>query len=1268
MLRSWKTRIALALASLGLMLLSPLSSSATTQTVNFTSPAPPVPVNGPLNGVYPSGVINWGTNVWYLSGPWGPLTGNSTSFANQNQTSGTFNFLISGGARLVSLDAYNGDTGPSTVTLSCPGQPNTVQQQLAAGQLATISTGWSSSCTSVTVTSSNGWWTNFTNIVYATGGPVLSNVQSSSVGSNRATITWTSGVPATSQVEYGTTSSYGQETPLDSTLVTSHSVVLNNLQPATAYHYRVKSQDASGNLSASADFTFSTLLNGAVLVSFNDLTLTQPNQPLTGQYPAGLVDWGTNQWTLSSPWGPLTGNSISYPDATTTSAGLTFLTPGRPLSIDAYNGGTAATMLTFTCGTGPLNVQRSLPAGQLTTIVFGWTGTCPSLRIASTNGFWTNFTNLVFDGGVGPVISNVQTSAVDFFSATVSWTTNGSGTSQVEYGRTTAYGQTTTLNASQVTSHSVSLSNLQVGSVYHYRVYSQDAAGNLARSIDYTFTTTSALCLPAAQAANPVACENTLQGNPQSDWQIAMPADGTIQGFTTDISVNKGGTINFKIQTPASAYTITIYRLGYYGGQGARRIASINPSAPLPQNQPACLTQAASGLIDCGNWAVSASWSVPSTAVSGVYIAKLVRPDTGAANVIPFVVRDDASTSDILFRTSDTTWQAYNTYGGNSLYNGGPGTNPARAYKVSYNRPWNNTVDPDVSNWIFYTEYPMLRFLEANGYNVSYSTSLDADRQGSLIRNHKMYMMVGHDEYWSGAERANIEAARNAGVHLGFFSGNAGFWKTRWENSIDGTNTPYRSLVCYKETHANAVIDPADPPIWTGTWRDPRFSPPADGGKPENALNGTIFWANGVREDSIQVPAAYGKMRLWRNTSLANLAPGEVATFQAGTLGWEWDIDRDNGFRPAGLAHFSEATVSMQFEYLLDNGSNYGAGTATHNLTLYRHPSGALVFSAGTVQWSWGLDATHDPSPFLTTQVTPDVRIQQATVNILADMGFQPQTLMTGLVAASASTNRTPPTSVITSPTNGQTLQLNQPLTVSGTASAVNGGVVAGVDISVDGGATWHPATGRDSWTYTFTPTAFGSYGIKTRAVDDSANLETPSAGITVSIPLGVTCPCTLWPATASPTSAAGTDASSVEVGVQFKSDANGYITGIRFYKGAGNTGTHVGSLWSPTGALLAQATFTTETASGWQQVTFANLVAITANTVYTASYHAPAGHYADDRNFFTTTSVDRMPLHAPATGAVTPGNGVYVYGSTSAFPNQTFQASNYWVDVVFTT
>ncbi len=130
---------------------------------------------------------------------------------------------------------------------------------------------------------------------------------------------------------------------------------------------------------------------------------------------------------------------------------------------------------------------------------------------------------------------------------------------------------------------------------------------------------------------------------------------------------------------------------------------------------------------------------------------------------------------------------------------------------MSYNRPFDTNAETP-EDFVWNAEYPMVRFLEANGYDVSYTTGVDTERRGNLITNHKIFLSVGHDEYWSGGQRANVEAARDAGVNLAFFSGNEVFWKTRWENSISTGNASYRTLVTYKETHANAKIDP-DPDV-----------------------------------------------------------------------------------------------------------------------------------------------------------------------------------------------------------------------------------------------------------------------------------------------------------------------------------------------------------------------------------------------------------------------------------------------------------------------
>ena len=216
----------------------------------------------------------------------------------------------------------------------------------------------------------------------------------------------------------------------------------------------------------------------------------------------------------------------------------------------------------------------------------------------------------------------------------------------------------------------------------------------------------------------------------------------------------------------------------------------------LPQNQPACLTDATTGLVDCGNWAVSASWAVPADAVSGVYIAQLVRTDTGGESQIPFVVRNDASHSDLVFQTSDTTWQAYNDWGGASLYTAAPAG--GRAYKVSYNRPFVTRADtPTAATSSSATEYPMVRFLEPNGYDVSYQSGVDTDRCGALLLNHKTFLSVGHDEYWSGNQRANVEAARDAGREPRVLQRQRGLLEDPLgADASTARPPPYRTLVC----------------------------------------------------------------------------------------------------------------------------------------------------------------------------------------------------------------------------------------------------------------------------------------------------------------------------------------------------------------------------------------------------------------------------------------------------------------------------------------
>ncbi|MFD1373793.1 DUF4082 domain-containing protein [Actinoplanes sichuanensis] len=749
---------------------------------------------------------------------------------------------------------------------------------------------------------------------------------------------------------------------------------------------------------------------------------------------------------------------------------------------------------------------------------------------------------------------------------------------------------------------------------------------------------------------NPIVCENALDGSPSSEWEISGAGDHTIQGFAADISVNAGQRIDFKIKTEASAYSIKVYRLGWYDGDGARFITDVDPTSydPQPEN---CITDEDLQLLDCGNWHVSAHWNVPTTQVSGIYVARLKRTDitTTEASHITFVVRNDNSHSDLYFKTSDATWQAYNLYGGADFYQAPVN---GRALKISYNRPFATRGSDHGRDFLFSNEYPMLRFLERNGYDMSYTTDVDTDRHGELIKNHKTFLSVGHDEYWSGAQRAHVEAARDAGVNLAFFSGNEVYWRTRWETSKDGSGTPYRTLVCYKETWGKAKIDDTTPE-WTGTWRDPRFATQEQGaGLPENALTGTLYMAN-YTDLALQVPAAQGKLRLWRNTGLEDMAANTTATLAPHTIGYESDEDIDNGFRPAGLIRLSTTTGPTP-EYLQDFGNVTLAGTTTHHLTLYKAESGALVFGAGTVQWAWGLDQKHDgvdPQP-------ADEKMQQATVNILADMGNQPATRMSNLDAAVASNDTQAPTVTITSPANNAKVTNGSQVTLQGTATDAGGGKVAGVEVSTDSGSTWHPADGTTSWSYSFYTSGAGLQAVRVRGIDDSANIQEPSTVVNLKL----TGPTTIF-GNKVPENPAADDDSAIEPGIRFKATDDGYITGIRFYKGAGNTGSHVGSLWSADGDRLATGTFANESSAGWQKLTFANPERISKNTVYVASYTAPNGHYAADGSAFSLAGVDSSPLNAPKS-TLTQGNGVYAYNA--GFPTHSYGDTNYYVDVMF--
>ncbi|MBP1807353.1 DUF4082 domain-containing protein [Rubellimicrobium aerolatum] len=843
-----------------------------------------------------------------------------------------------------------------------------------------------------------------------------------------------------------------------------------------------------------------------------------------------------------------------------------------------------------------------------------------------------------------------------------------------------------------------------------------------------------------------IALENAvLEGRAEQSYWDAPQSD-QIEGFATEFSVDAGEAVRFKVNVNGAAaddlpYRMEIFRLGHYGGAGAREVAEIlNPDGTV---QPPPLWDEARALVDAGNWSVTDEWVVPADAVSGVYLARLQRLDAegapveGATNQIPFVVREDDRAADIVLQTSDTTWHAYNAWAGNNgeagpnfygdpsgRVNHPPVADPGlgaqnRAYALSYNRPFITRGGGGAAwggqNYLFGADYAAISWLEENGYDVSYISGVDTDRLGAdYLLKYDAFISVGHDEYWSGDQRANVEAARDAGVHLLFWSGNEVYWKTRWEASISADGTAHRTLVCYKETWANADpnaapedyanLDPSS--IWTGTWRDTRFlrardeagtyiaggtaPDPISGLYPnchcaENALTGQFFVADGTGEfgGALDVPASHGALRVWRNTAAADgefdLAPG--------IIGYEWDLVPDDANRPPGLVELSE-TVLPWGQLVNDMGNLAAPGRATHNLTLYRAESGALVFGAGTVFWSWGLSDAHDGSPY--DARAESAAIKQFTVNLLADMGVQPATPEPGLARARPSTDRAGARATLDGlPTH---VPAQSPVLLTGTATdddgdpATTDGVVALVEVSVDGGRSWHPAQGTTRWRYAWQPEAEGPHEIRARAIDDSLNvagLALDGGRVQVTAPLR---PATfsLFEATRPPQAdtVVFDDGRSVQLGMRFQVGLPGEATGIRYWRtdaDAGDSDIRLGHLWRDgDGALLGTATIASGSGQvGWQEGTLPEPVPLEPGTGYIVSY-LTANDYLATSGFFAAANeaafdgvedgafsdpfgvIRALPDAAPG------GNGVFRYGGALVAPSETFVSSNYWVDLSF--
>jgi hypothetical protein len=348
--------------------------------------------------------------------------------------------------------------------------------------------------------------------------------------------------------------------------------------------------------------------------------------------------------------------------------------------------------------------------------------------------------------------------------------------------------------------------------------------------------------------------------------------------------------------------------------------------------------------------------------VSGEYLARLQVPQ--GSSYVPFVVRDDAP-SRFLAIAPVTTWEAYNLWGGRSLYSHMVGSRldtDLRSRIVSFDRPFDHN---GAALFLLY-DYPLIRFLERRGYDVTYATNIDEDLRPQLLLHHAAVLMMGHDEYWSAKMRHALEVARDDGVNLAFFGANDGYREIRLASSPTGSD---RRVIHYRDPNEDPLR--AHPDEVASQWR----SPPTN--RPENELLGVMYACSPAEADFVVGDTSDW---LFRGTGFR---PGDRVP---GLIGHEYDREASGAFAkdtPRGLRVLTRSPVTC-------NGKPDVAESS-----LYIAPSGAGVFDAGTIQWSWGLDSFGSPkrqdagglTGTVTAPAVADVRLQRFTANLLDAFG-----------------------------------------------------------------------------------------------------------------------------------------------------------------------------------------------------------------------------------------------------------------------------------------
>jgi hypothetical protein len=442
----------------------------------------------------------------------------------------------------------------------------------------------------------------------------------------------------------------------------------------------------------------------------------------------------------------------------------------------------------------------------------------------------------------------------------------------------------------------------------------------------------------------------TVEPTAVEPWMLEHPATAPheLEGYATATSVNPGDAVGLAVNTKAATFSGSVYRMGWAGGSGGLLMQLFGPIHGVRQTVP---TAPGNGDSAVASWPVSVTVQTATMWPSGMYMVKLT-DSTGAESYVPFVVRDTTGAA-ILFVHASITEQAYDAWGGVSLYNGRTAQYSLNhGIQVSFDRPY---TDEFGAGQFFFWEYQMARFLEREGYDVGYTDDIAVAENPQELLRHKVIIIAGHDEYWSLSMRNGYENAVAHGVSLLDFGGNVAYRHVRL---LPGGTDLDRTVVCYKTAaDPEARTAPADATV---QWRDPPTN------RPESSLLGAEWLATGNTS--------------WLDWIVANASSWVFAgsgavngEHLAGLLGYEEDGVVGGAPHPASMQVLSASPVAT-----------IQGGRLTADATVSLMPSGAMVLNIGSIQWSWGLDGFISPEVIKGTRAAYVSEVRGSYVNAVA--------------------------------------------------------------------------------------------------------------------------------------------------------------------------------------------------------------------------------------------------------------------------------------------